>query len=59
MENVTPEMMQLVMQLIQQPGGIQKMLQHHLVEELKKGDDEQMKAFFTDIETMGVFGGLK
>ena len=59
MEHVTPDMMQLVMKLIQQPGGIQKLLQHKLVEELKRGDDEQMKTFFADIEAMGVFGGLK
>eukprot|EP00511_Aplanochytrium_stocchinoi_P010308 CAMPEP_0204865282 /NCGR_PEP_ID=MMETSP1348-20121228/7189_1 /ASSEMBLY_ACC=CAM_ASM_000700 /TAXON_ID=215587 /ORGANISM="Aplanochytrium stocchinoi, Strain GSBS06" /LENGTH=600 /DNA_ID=CAMNT_0052016383 /DNA_START=92 /DNA_END=1895 /DNA_ORIENTATION=+ len=59
MDNVTPEMMNLVQQTLMKPGGIQEVLNHHLVKEMKTGDDTEMKTFFNDIETNGLFAGLK
>ena len=59
LENVTPEMMALVQGVITMPGGIQKLLNHKLVKEMKASNDKQMKNFFNDIESNGLFAGLK
>lgn len=59
MSAVTPEMISLVQKTLMKPNGVQMLLQHRLVVEMKKGDDGEMKQFFTDIETNGVFAGLK
>ena len=59
MSAVTPEMMSLVQKTLMKPNGVETLLQHELVVKMKQGDDEQMKQFFVDIETNGVFAGLK
>jgi len=53
-ESVTPEMMSLVQKTLMQPGGFQKLMEHKYVVELEK--DAQMKTFFNDFKTKGVFG---
>lgn len=55
--HVTPEMINLVKKVVMQPQGVQKLLAHPLVEELKK--DPIMNTFFTDLEQGGVFSVLK
>jgi len=59
MENITPEMMNLVQQLIMKPGGIQELLSHAKVKQMKEEGDSEMKEFFDDIETNGLFAGMK
>mmetsp|Transcript_5448 Transcript_5448/g.6573 ORF Transcript_5448/g.6573 Transcript_5448/m.6573 type:complete len:598 (+) Transcript_5448:110-1903(+) len=59
MANVTPEMIGLVQQTMMKPGGIQELLNHKLVTEMKAGNDNEMKNFFADIENNGVFAGIK
>merc|ERR1711933_151741 len=59
MENITPEMMNLVQQVIMKPGGIQELLSHAKVKQMKEEGDSEMIEFFNDIETNGLFAGMK
>jgi len=59
MENITPEMMNLVQQVIMKPGGIKELLSHAKVKQMKEEGDSEMKEFFNDIETNGLFAGMK
>eukprot|EP00924_Labyrinthula_sp_SR-Ha-C_P011707 maker-scaffold_17-snap-gene-6.68-mRNA-1 protein AED:0.02 eAED:0.02 QI:132/0.75/0.8/1/1/1/5/166/588 len=59
MDNVTPEMIALVQKVLMKPGGLDELLSHDLVKEMKQGNDEEMKSFFKDIETNGMFAGIR
>lgn len=57
-ESITPEMISLVQGLLLKPGGINELFHHPLVMTLRQ-ENEEVDTFFKDIETNGIFAGLK
>lgn len=58
-ENITPEMISLVQNMLMQPGGLQILLEHDLVQECINSGDEDMVPFFNDLKRDGLLAGFQ